>query len=87
MHFVSLEHALPHAPQFAGSDWALTHAPPHRLAPPGHTQAERVHADPCGQATPHPPQFVASLVRSTHAPAQAVVPAGQASWQAPPAHT
>ena len=59
-------HALPHAPQFAGSLDGSTQAVPHVIWPAGHTQAPALQVCPMPQALPHAPQFAPSLMTSTH---------------------
>jgi hypothetical protein len=70
-------HAIPHAPQFAGSDVRSTHAPPqlvrgaHELPVSVATSIEpasvapkhipAMHGEPEGQWCPHPPQLFGSV--------------------------
>jgi len=56
-------HALPHLPQFPGSDLISTQAASHR--------AEALLGAP--QVVPQAPQFCTSFVRSTHEPSQEVM--------------
>lgn len=79
-------HALPHAPQLAGSVMTSGHvvaAPvPHAVRPAlhmtAHPPALHVGAPPVGavQTVPHAPQLAMVEVRSTHAPPQRVSPVG-----------
>jgi hypothetical protein len=76
-------HALPHVPQFRGSNCTDVHIPAHIVAPIGHTHTPALHDDRNGQAVPHAPQLRASLVRFTQLVPHIVVPAGQLDAQAP----
>ena len=79
-HVSPPRHALPHAPQFAGSLFSSTHAPEHAVRPVPHP-AEQTPLRQSGvapeQTVPHAPQFAGSDDTSTHAPPHARVPTGQ----------
>src|SRR5207302_404462 len=53
-------HDWPHAPQFFGSVWVLTQAPPQQVG------------DPAGHCVPHFPQFLGSVCRFTQLLLQSV---------------
>jgi hypothetical protein len=91
-HDLPAAHAVPHAPQFAGSESNRTHALPQAVN--GAVQV-MPHLLPLqtapplvgtGQAVPHAPQSPALLVMSTHAAAQDIVPIGHRSRHWPPKH-
>jgi hypothetical protein len=71
--------ALPHLPQFPGSDLISTQASSHLLRPPKHWnphlpashRAEALLG--ASQVVPQAPQFCTSFVRSTHEPSQEVM--------------
>jgi hypothetical protein len=58
-------HALPHAPQFCGSDASDAHVEPHAVVPPGHVQAEPSQTCVVVHAWAQAPQFCGSAVVST----------------------
>ncbi len=58
-------HGLPHAPQFAVSDWVSTQLPLQSAKPAGHTHAPPVQVFPPPHAWPHAPQSSGSVDRST----------------------
>lgn len=70
-------HALPHLPQFLGSDCASTQLPAQASEPAAQPHWPATQANPLEQALPQPPQLLASDCGSTHLPAQASKPAGQ----------
>jgi hypothetical protein len=65
-------HALPHAPQFCGSDSRVTHAAPHAVAPAGHARVEPLHTWVGAQTLPHEAQCSGSPSSSTQLLAHAV---------------
>lgn len=71
-HSQPMSHAVPHAPQFAGSPVKSEQDPPQFVVPCGHAHLPAVHVAVLLQTTPQPPQLVVSLRMSTHAPAQKV---------------
>jgi hypothetical protein len=73
-------HAIPHAPQFAGSRVTSTQLPAQATVPVGQTL---VHAPapqtwPAGHVIPHDPQWLGSVAVDTQTPPHSCVPAGQA---------
>jgi hypothetical protein len=90
-HFSSVRHAVPHAPQFAGSVEVSMHVPP-QSASGGRqvlvaTHAPAVQTWAAVHATPHAPQFASSLEVSTHVVPQAARGAVQAVTHAPAVQT
>jgi hypothetical protein len=79
-------HAVPHAPQLAGSVSVSTHMLAQSVSPVAHIAAQlpAVQTSPDAQAVPHVPQFPGSVSVSTHAPPHEVSPVGQP--QLPPVH-
>jgi hypothetical protein len=61
-------HAVPQAPQFAGSVATFAHAAPHAMRPVAQAQLPFVHAVPGKHATPQLPQFALFDCVSVHAP-------------------
>jgi hypothetical protein len=59
-------------PQWLAELLVSTHALPHIVSEPVHTQLPALHAIPAPQALPHAPQFALLLIVSTHAPLQFV---------------
>lgn len=59
-------HAVPHAPQFFGSELNATHAPLHSAVPVGQRHAPVMHTRPAPHARPQAPQFALSLAAFTH---------------------
>jgi hypothetical protein len=49
-HTIPVEHAVPHAPQFFGSDAVATQTPLHITWPAAHPQTPAVQACPVGHA-------------------------------------
>ena len=65
-------HAVPHAPQFAGSLVRSAQTPaPQSMSPPAHTHAPPTQSRPM-QLVPHAPQLRGSVVVSTHALLQSI---------------
>ena len=70
-------HAVPHAPQLAGSVWGSTQTPPHLRGAAGAgrgARARRADLTPAAQASPHAPQFAGSFVGVDAGAAAPVVP-------------
>jgi hypothetical protein len=72
-------HALPHAPQLAGSALSSVHVPLQSVATIGHEATQRPMMQACVpvHALPHAPQLAGSWRSETHAPAHRTEPAGQ----------
>jgi hypothetical protein len=69
--------ALPHAPQFAGSEFRSTHPPLQFERPvmqPVVLHAPAEHTEPAAHAFAHAPQLAGSLARFTQAPAHSLSP-------------
>jgi hypothetical protein len=79
--------ALPHAPQWEGSDARSTHASPQWPRPIGHWHAPATQVAPSRQEMSQEPQWSASLWTFTHALEQSVSPAPHEDTQAPAEHT
>lgn len=76
-------HALPHAPQFCGSDASDAHTEPQAVVPPGQVQAEPSHTWVDVHALLHAPQFCGSAVVSTHELPQVTNGAAHEATQTP----
>jgi hypothetical protein len=72
MHGWPPPHALPHVPQFSGSESRCAQASPQNAVPAGQTHLLDSHTCVVAHAFPHPPQFDPSAVVSTHDCEQAV---------------
>lgn len=60
-------HESPHAPQFAGSVWVLTHRPLHGIVGrPQIWQLPALQIDPPAHTRPHDPQLFGSVARFAH---------------------
>ena len=72
-------HALPQAPQFAGSIPSLTQRLPQSAWALGHmvVQAPETHASPVAHALPHPPQLAGSVWVVEHTEPHSFCPVGQ----------
>jgi hypothetical protein len=70
-------HAVPHAPQFLGSNCVDVHIVPHRSgARRGQVHIPIVHPANIGHAIPQAPQLRASVAVFTHVPPHIIVPVG-----------
>ena len=82
---------MAHAPQLAGSFCSSTHALPHLVVPPTHTQTLAAQKPPAPHWVPQAPQFEGSFVMFTQralAPLpHSTVPPVHIAWQPPPLHT
>ena len=72
LHDWAIAQAVPHMPQFAGSDCVLVQRPPHTVCPVAQPQAPALHAAPPLHAMPHAPQWSASVCVFTQRPPQSV---------------
>lgn len=72
-------HAMPHAPQFAGSLCAFTQRPAQVICVGAQlgTHDPPVQSCPAGHAVPHPPQWAPSVVGSTQVAPQSIRPSPQ----------
>jgi hypothetical protein len=68
-------HALPHAPQFAGSSVLSTQTPLHTTLPFGHVVVQALLSQTCveSHALPQAPQLPWFVVVSMHCPLQFIV--------------
>lgn len=60
-------HAREQPPQLLRSVAVLTHIPPQKVSPVGHTQRPAEHEVPVGQRFPHAPQLLESVAVLTQA--------------------
>ena len=84
-HEAPAPHALPHAPQFEGSELVSAQVAPHSASAAGHVQLPFWQWLPRAHTLPQPPQLLESLLVLAQAPLHKLEPAVQA--HVPPPHS
>jgi hypothetical protein len=85
-HTSPMAHAVPQAPQLAGSVAVSEQTPPHTIVPIGHAHVPMVQVRPPVHAIPQPPQFMLLASVFTQRVPQAVRVAGQLPEHRPATH-